>query len=148
MHAALGGAATSTSVDTSATYLEWFRANLALNGLSERQHRGVKADVRQWLQEDQRLYDVIMLDPPSFSNSKGQSDFDVQTDHSGLIELAMARLKPDGVLYFSTNRRGFELDAAVPSRWLLEDMTKASIPPDFSRSKRIHHCWQIRHTSD
>ena len=148
VHAALGGAATSTSVDTSATYLEWFRANLALNGLSERQHRGVKADVRQWLQEDQRLYDVIMLDPPSFSNSKGQSDFDVQTDHRGLIELAMARLKPDGVLYFSTNRRGFELDAAVPSKWLLEDMTKASIPPDFSRSKRIHHCWQIRHTSD
>jgi len=148
VHAALGGAATSTSVDASETYLEWFRANLALNGLSERQHRSVKADVRQWLQEDERLYDVIMLDPPSFSNSKGHQDFDVQTDHRGLIELAMARLKPGGVLYFSTNRRKFELDAALPSKWLLEDMTKASIPPDFSRSKRIHHCWQIRHPSD
>lgn len=148
VHAALGGAATSTSVDASATYLEWFRANLALNGLSERQHRSVKADVRQWLQEDQRLYDVIMLDPPSFSNSKGHLDFDVQTDHRGLIDSAMARLKPDGVLYFSTNRQKFELDAALPAKWLLEDMTKASIPPDFSRSKRIHHCWQIRHPSD
>ena len=148
VHAALGGAVTSTSVDASETYLEWFRANLALNGLSERQHRSVKADVRQWLQEDERLYDVIMLDPPSFSNSKGHQDFDVQTDHRGLIELAMARLKPGGVLYFSTNRRKFELDAALPSKWLLEDMTKASIPPDFSRSKRIHHCWQIRHPND
>jgi 23S rRNA (guanine2445-N2)-methyltransferase / 23S rRNA (guanine2069-N7)-methyltransferase len=145
LHAALGGATTSTSVDSSATYLEWFRENLALNGLSERQHRSVKADVRQWLQEDSRTYDVIMLDPPSFSNSKGHADFDIQTDHKSLLDMAMARLTPDGVLYFSTNRRKFELDPEVRSIWRLEDVTTASIPPDFSRSARIHHCWKIMH---
>ena len=145
LHAALGGATTSTSVDSSATYLEWFRENLALNGLSERQHRSVKADVRQWLQEDSRTYDVIMLDPPSFSNSKGQADFDIQADHKSLLDMAMARLTPDGVLYFSTNRRKFELDPEVRSIWRLEDVTTASIPPDFSRSARIHHCWKIMH---
>lgn len=148
LHAALGGATTSTSVDTSTTYLEWFRANLALNGLSERQHRGVRADVRAWLQEDERVYDLIMLDPPSFSNSKGQADFDIQADHGGLIALAMARLNPQGgVLYFSTNRRKFELDPEVRATWVVEDMTAASIPPDFSRSARIHYCWRIAHPS-
>lgn len=145
VHAALGGATTSTSVDASATYLEWFRANLALNGLSERQHRSVRADVRQWLQEDKRLYDVIMLDPPSFSNSKGSADFDIQVDHTSLIELAMARLSSAGVLYFSTNRRKFELDPQVRLTWVVEDVTTASIPPDFSRSRRIHHCWRVTH---
>ena len=146
LHAALGGATTSTSVDSSATYLEWFRANLALNGLSERQHRSVRADVRAWLQEDHRIYDVIMLDPPSFSNSRGQADFDIQADHAGLIGLAMARLNPrGGVMYFSTNRRKFEIDPAVQSAWVVEDVTTASIPPDFLRSNKIHHCWRIAH---
>ena len=146
LHAALGGATTSTSVDSSATYLEWFRANLALNGLSERQHRSVRADVRAWLQQDQRMYDVIMLDPPSFSNSKGQADFDIQADHGSLIALAMARLNPrGGVMYFSTNRRKFELDPAVQAEWVVEDVTTASIPPDFLRSTKIHYCWRIKH---
>ena len=96
LHAALGGAITSTSVDASTTYLDWFRANLALNGLSERQHRSVRADARHWLQEEQRQFDVIMLDPPSFSNSKRYEDFDVQADHSSLIELAMKFKRPTG----------------------------------------------------
>ena len=146
LHAALGGATTSTSVDSSATYLEWFRGNLALNGLSERQHRSVRADVRAWLEEDQRMYDVIMLDPPSFSNSKGQADFDIQVDHGSLIALAMARLNPrGGVMYFSTNRRKFELDPEVRAAWEVEDLTASSIPPDFLRSTKIHYCWRITH---
>jgi 23S rRNA (guanine2445-N2)-methyltransferase / 23S rRNA (guanine2069-N7)-methyltransferase len=87
---------TSTSIDSSATYLDWFNANLALNGLSDRQHRGVRADVRDWLSEETRTYDLIMVDPPSFSNSKGQSDFDVQRDHLSLLQLAMARLSEGG----------------------------------------------------
>ncbi len=148
LHAALGGAITSTSVDASTTYLDWFRANLALNGLSERQHRSVRADARHWLQEEQRQFDVIMLDPPSFSNSKRYEDFDVQADHSSLIELAMKRLSPDGVLYFSTNRRKFTLDSQVVSTWSVDDVTTASIPPDFSRSKQIHYCWRITHRRD
>jgi len=145
LHAALGGATTSTSVDSSTTYLDWFQANLALNGLSDRQHRGVRADVRAWLEQDTRLYDVIMLDPPSFSNSKGAPDFDVQRDHLSLLQLAMARLSPEGVLYFSTNYRRFELDAALVDMWQVTDVSRESIPLDFARNQRIHRCWRLTH---
>jgi len=145
LHAALGGATTSTSVDTSATYLDWFQANLALNGLSDRQHRGVRADVRTWLAQESRQYDLIMLDPPSFSNSKGQDDFDVQRDHLPLLQLAMARLSPDGALYFSTNHRRFSLDPQAMEMWQVKDVTQSSIPEDFSRNPRIHCCWRVTH---
>ena len=145
LHAAAGGATTSASVDASATYLDWFKANLALNGFSERQHRGVRSDVRTWLAKDTRHYDLIMLDPPSFSNSKGARDFDVQADHESLLELAMARLSSEGVLYFSTNRRRFELSESVTARWCVENVTAPSIPEDFSRHQRIHACWRLKH---
>lgn len=145
LHAAMGGATTSTSVDSSATYLDWFQANLALNGLSERQHRGVRADVRAWLEEDERLYDLIMVDPPSFSNSKGAADFDVQREHLSLLRLAMARLNKEGVLYFSTNYRRFELDATVADICQVVDVSQESIPTDFSRNQRIHRCWRLTH---
>jgi 23S rRNA (guanine2445-N2)-methyltransferase / 23S rRNA (guanine2069-N7)-methyltransferase len=147
LHAAAGGAKTSTSVDASGTYLEWFKANLALNGFSERQHRSVRSDVRTWLETETRLYDVIMLDPPSFSNSKGHSDFDVQTDHLQLLTLAMARLSADGALYFSTNRRRFKLDDRVQQRWHVTDVSRDSIPADFERNQRIHACWRLSHCS-
>jgi 23S rRNA (guanine2445-N2)-methyltransferase / 23S rRNA (guanine2069-N7)-methyltransferase len=146
LHAALGGATTSTSVDSSATYLDWFKANLALNGLSDRQHRGVRADVRDWLSEETRTYDLIMVDPPSFSNSKGQADFDVQRDHLSLLQLAMARLSEGGVLYFSSNHRKFLLDPAVQQTWQVKDVTQGSIPEDFSRNQRIHACWRLTHS--
>ena len=146
LHAALGGATTSTSIDSSATYLGWFNANLALNGLSDRQHRGVRADVRDWLSAETRTYDLIMVDPPSFSNSKGQADFDVQRDHLSLLELAMARLSDGGVLYFSTNHRKFVLDPAVQQKWQVQDVTQGSIPEDFSRNQRIHACWRLTHS--
>jgi len=146
LHAALGGATTSTSIDSSTTYLDWFNANLALNGLSDRQHRGVRADVRDWLSEETRTYDLIMVDPPSFSNSKGQADFDVQRDHLSLLELAMARLSKKGVLYFSTNHRKFVLDPAVQQTWQVKDVTQGSIPEDFSRNQRIHACWRLTHS--
>ena len=146
LHAALGGATTSTSVDSSATYLDWFKANLALNGLSDRQHRGVRADVRDWLSEETRTYDLIMVDPPSFSNSKGQADFDVQRDHLSLLQLAMARLSEGGVLYFSSNHRKFLLDPAVQQTWQVKDVTQGSIPEDFSRNRRIHACWRLTHS--
>lgn len=145
LHAAAGGAITSTSVDSSATYLDWFKANLALNGLSDRQHRGVRSDVRTWLATDTRHYDLIMVDPPSFSNSRGENDFDVQADHETLLDLAMARLSSDGVLYFSTNRRRFQLSESVMACWCVENVTAPSIPEDFSRNPRIHSCWRLQH---
>ncbi len=146
VHAALGGAATSTSVDLSNTYLDWFRDNLALNGLSERQHRAERANVLEWLQATDRQWDLIMLDPPSFSNSKSMVDsFDIQRDHSTLLAAAMARLAPDGVLYFSNNRRKFKLDSAISAQWQVVDITAETLPPDFQRGQPAHRCWQISH---
>ena len=146
IHAALGGAHTSTSVDLSNTYLRWFRDNLALNGLSERQHRAERADVLSWLQSCQRTFDLILLDPPSFSNSKSvDASFDVQRDHVPLVEQALRVLSPSGTLYFSNNRRGFKLDTRIVERYRVTDISGETIPVDFARRGDIHQCWVIQH---
>lgn len=146
VHAALGGAATSTSVDLSNTYLQWFRENLALNGLSERQHRAERADCPEWLASCERQFDLILLDPPSFSNSKAMADsFDVQRDHVRLVDLAMSVLAPGGTLYFSNNRRGFALDEALGQRYTIDNISEDTIPPDFTRRRDIHGCWRLRY---
>ena len=125
LHAALGGAHTSTSVDLSNTYLNWFRENLALNGLSDRQHRAVRADCLSWLGECDREFDLILLDPPSFSNSKSTdaSGFDVARDQLPLIDATMAVLARKGVLYFSKQQAGFRprprYHGALPRRGYL-----------------------------
>lgn len=145
VHAAVGGAASSTSVDLSKTYLAWLRRNLSLNGCDERQHRSVHADAREWLTDCRDHYDLIFLDPPSFSNSKRMdSSLDIQRDHVEMIEQAMARLSPGGVLVFSTNLRSFRLDPAIEARHDVEDRTGWSIPRDFARTRRIHKCWFLR----
>lgn len=94
MHAAKGGARSTTSVDLSKTYLDWARRNLALNGYSER-NRLEQSDVMTWLEGNRDSYDLIFIDPPTFSNSKRMEGvFDVQRDHVQLLDLAMARLAP------------------------------------------------------
>jgi len=144
VHAALAGARSTTSVDLSNTYLGWLRKNLAHNGLDETRNQVVKADCLQWLQSGETQFDLIMLDPPSFSNSAAMSDsFDVQRDHEGLVAGAMARLRSGGVLYFSTNKRGFKLADAVQSKFHCEDITLATLDPDFQRNQKIHTCWRI-----
>ena len=147
VHAGVGGARHSTSVDMSNTYLQWARRNLSLNGLSEVRHRTVRADCRQWLAECDEEFDLILLDPPTFSNSKRMEDvLDIQRDHVALIEGAMARLSAQGLLIFSNNRRDFQLDAAVTERFCVEDRTSWSLDEDFKRRKKpIHYCWYIRH---
>jgi 23S rRNA (guanine2445-N2)-methyltransferase / 23S rRNA (guanine2069-N7)-methyltransferase len=146
IHAALGGATTSTSVDLSNTYLQWYRDNLALNGLSERQHRAERSDCLQWLNHCQRRYDLVLLDPPSFSNSKATDNaFDVARDQVTLIDAAMKVLAPAGTLYFSNNRRGFKLDVALLERYQVKDITAETIPEDFSRNTGIHQCWRLQH---
>jgi len=98
----------------------------------------------QWLLSCEAQFDLIMLDPPSFSNSAAMTDsFDVQRDHESLVDGAMALLRPGGVLYFSTNRRGFKLAAAAKSKYSCEDITAATLGPDFQRNKKIHTCWRI-----
>lgn len=146
VHAALGGAKSTTSVDMSNTYLGWLRKNLAHNGLAENRHRIERADCRKWLQQCREDYDLVLLDPPSFSNSKSTADsFDVQRDHVELVRAAMARLRPQGVLYFSNNKRGFKLDETLEQAFQVADISAKTLDPDFARNTKIHRCWQIQH---
>jgi len=148
VHAALGGAASTTSVDLSNTYLEWMGRNLRLNRLDPARHRSVRADALTWLKTCRERFDLIFLDPPSFSNSKRMASvLDVQRDHAGLIRRAMGCLTGDGTLVFSTNLRRFRLDASLADEFCVEDYTSESIPPDFRRNARIHHCWLITQRS-
>jgi 23S rRNA (guanine2445-N2)-methyltransferase / 23S rRNA (guanine2069-N7)-methyltransferase len=145
VHAALGGAAATTTVDLSGTYLEWCGRNLALNAIAGPQHRLVQADVMAWLQAERGQYDLIFCDPPTFSNSARAQDFDVQRDHLRLLRLAVARLAPGGLLIFSNNFRRFRLDAeGVAAFAEVREITPDTIPPDFARNPKIHRCWELR----
>ncbi|MBF6623198.1 MAG: bifunctional 23S rRNA (guanine(2069)-N(7))-methyltransferase RlmK/23S rRNA (guanine(2445)-N(2))-methyltransferase RlmL [Pseudomonas stutzeri] len=144
VHAVKGGARSTTSVDLSKTYLDWARRNLALNGLSDRQ-RLEQADVMAWLEEDRGEYDLIFIDPPTFSNSKRMEGvFDVQRDHVALLDLAMARLAPGGTLYFSNNFRKFVLDPGMVERYAVEEITGATLDEDFRRNSKIHRAWKLQ----
>jgi 23S rRNA (guanine2445-N2)-methyltransferase / 23S rRNA (guanine2069-N7)-methyltransferase len=149
VHAALGGAKDVTSVDLSKTYLAWGQRNFTLNKLYGRQYQFVQADCLQWLREQrpQQRYDVIFLDPPTFSNSKRMEDvLDIQRDHVMLLKLAARLLKDNGVILFSNNKRRFKLDEELLSEAYLvaDDLTKRSISPDFARHKGIHHLFKVR----
>ncbi|MCC5865129.1 MAG: bifunctional 23S rRNA (guanine(2069)-N(7))-methyltransferase RlmK/23S rRNA (guanine(2445)-N(2))-methyltransferase RlmL [Wenzhouxiangella sp.] len=146
VHAALGGARSTTSVDLSKTYLDWLQKNLFLNQQNSPAHRRFRADCRTWLADCDELYDLIFLDPPSFSNSKRMDgSLDIQRDHGELIDNAMACLATDGTLIFSTNLRSFRLDQRLLEAYAIEDRSAWSIPKDFQRSQRIHQCWFLRH---
>jgi len=143
--AASGGAASTTTIDLSNTYLQWTRANLSLNGFSGPMHETVKADCLDWLQDTDRVYDLIFLDPPTFSNTKKAARiFDIQRDHGRLIGLAMNHLEEKGVLIFSTNFRKFMLDGKLLERFDIQEISEKTLPPDFERNKKIHRCWEIR----
>ncbi|WP_295483906.1 bifunctional 23S rRNA (guanine(2069)-N(7))-methyltransferase RlmK/23S rRNA (guanine(2445)-N(2))-methyltransferase RlmL [uncultured Pseudomonas sp.] len=144
VHAAKGGARSTTSVDLSKTYLDWARRNLSLNGFSER-NRLEQSDVMAWLESAQDSYDLIFIDPPTFSNSKRMEGvFDVQRDHVRLLDLAMARLAPGGVLYFSNNFRKFQLDEHLLERYAVEEISTQTLDPDFARNNRIHRAWRLQ----
>ncbi len=145
VHAVVGGAAATTTVDMSATYLAWARRNLALNGFSDRKHEFIQADCLVWLDEEQRRrFDLIFLDPPTFSNSKRMEyTLDVQRDHVALIQAAVKLLDRGGVLVFSNNYRNFKIDSAALTGLILEDISRATLPKDFERDPKIHNCWKI-----
>ena len=148
VYAAAGGARTTTTVDLSATYLDWARRNLTLNGFSSSEHSLVRADCRQWLARTASppddVYDLIFLDAPTFSNSKGMTGtLDIQRDHGELIRAAARFLSAEGVLLFSTNYRRFKLDQGLTEELAVTDITKRTIPPDFARNPRIHRVYRI-----
>ncbi|PSS59221.1 bifunctional 23S rRNA (guanine(2069)-N(7))-methyltransferase RlmK/23S rRNA (guanine(2445)-N(2))-methyltransferase RlmL [Pseudomonas sp. BBP2017] len=144
VHAAKGGARSTTSVDLSRTYLDWARRNLSLNGFSDK-NRLEQGDVMAWLQACRDEFDLIFIDPPTFSNSKRMEGvFDVQRDHVELLDLAVARLAPGGVLYFSNNFRKFQLDERLAERYAVEEISAQTLDPDFARNTRIHRAWRIQ----
>lgn len=143
VHAALAGAFT-TNVDLSNTYLSWAQDNFRLNHLDLSRHQFVQDDCREWLKNARERFDVIFLDPPSFSNSKKMSDtLDIQRDHVSLVESAMRLLNPDGVLYFSTNFRQFKLDPVLEEQFTTVNISSQTIDQDFKRNVKIHHCFKI-----
>ena len=145
VYAAAGGARDTTSVDLSATYLEWASRNLALNGFTGAGHRLMQVDAFEFLQRDREHYGLIYVDPPTFSNSKRADDFDVQRDHVKLLNGCGDRLAGGGVIVFSNNFRRFQLDrAALEERFVIEDWSAPSIPFDFARRANIHGCWLLR----
>jgi len=147
VYAAAGRARATTTVDMSATYLDWARRNLAVNGFSGAQHEFVQADCIAWLKSavaERQLYDLIFLDPPTFSNSKRMDDIlDVQRDHRALIDRCMALLAPGGMLVFSNNAQKFRLDAEVGESYKVTDISRATLPKDFERNARIHQCFEL-----
>ncbi len=146
VHAAVGGARSTVSVDLSKTYLDWGRKNMRLNGFMGDEHEFIHADCKEWLETNDRLFDVIFMDPPTFSNSKRMKGvLDIQRDHARMIRHAMRVLAPGGVLIFSNNLRGFKMDEEIMERYDVEDISKESVPMDFSRNLKIHHCFEIRY---
>ena len=138
------------SVDLSNTYQAWTARNFALNGIDAGRHQLLRADVLAWLAEalaaGQR-HDVIVLDPPSFSNSKKmQSVLDVQRDHVRLVSQCHQLLADGGELFFSTNLRSFTIDPQLEKRLGLREITRESVPEDFRRPNRPgpHRAWHVR----
>ncbi|MFU9137698.1 bifunctional 23S rRNA (guanine(2069)-N(7))-methyltransferase RlmK/23S rRNA (guanine(2445)-N(2))-methyltransferase RlmL [Erwinia tasmaniensis] len=148
VHAGLGGARSTTTVDMSRTYLEWAERNLRLNGLTGRQHRLMQADCLNWLQTSDEQFDLIFIDPPTFSNSKRMEEsFDVQRDHLSLMIDLKRLLRKGGTIMFSNNKRGFKMDhdGLAGLNLTAQEITGKTQSQDFARNRQIHNCWLITH---
>lgn len=142
VHALHGGARSTTTVDMSRVYLEWAQKNIALNGFDPQEQELIQADCLVWLKHAEAQYDLIFLDPPTFSNSKSMdATFDVQRDHVDLLTRTSELLSPGGTLVFSNNLRRFKMDRDALPQLAIEDISAVTIPFDFKRNPRIHNCW-------
>lgn len=147
VHAARGGAVSSVSVDLSKTYTSFARENFALNGIDPRKHRLIASDVFDYLKDAKtngELFDLIVMDPPSFSNSKKMiAPLDIKRDAARLIDEACGLLSEDGVLYFSTNLQSFAMRPELEARHLMREITYKTVSEDF-KNARPHRCWEIK----
>ncbi|MFP1791637.1 bifunctional 23S rRNA (guanine(2069)-N(7))-methyltransferase RlmK/23S rRNA (guanine(2445)-N(2))-methyltransferase RlmL [Lonsdalea quercina] len=151
VHAGIGGARSTTTVDMSRTYLEWAEKNLRANGLTGRHHRLIQADCLSWLSQSNEQFDVIFIDPPTFSNSKRmETTFDVQRDHLMLMKDLKRLLKRGGTIMFSNNKRGFQMDMEGLAALGLDaqDITARTQSQDFARNRQIHNCWLLKHAGE
>ena len=145
VYAAAGGAQQTTTVDLSKAYLDWAWENMRLNGFKGNQHRFVANDVAQFIREEPQVetYDLVVLDPPTFSNSKRtENDWNVQKDAIPLIGELLPLVKPGGVIYFSTNFRRFKFDETALPLKEIHEISKQTVPEDY-RNRRIHRCWRL-----
>lgn len=148
VHAALGGAKSTTTVDMSNTYLNWAEQNLILNDIEGKQHKLIQADCLQWLEKCDHQFDLIFVDPPTFSNSKRMEDsWDVQRDHVKLMSNLKRVLSNNGTIVFSNNKRGFKMNLVALEELGLSvvEISHKTLPLDFERNKQIHNCWMIQH---
>ena len=148
VHAALGGAKSTTTVDMSNTYLNWAEQNLILNDIEGKQHKLIQVDCLQWLEKCDRQFDLIFVDPPTFSNSKRMEEsWDVQRDHVKLMSNLKRVLSNNGTIVFSNNKRGFKMNLVALEELGLSavEISHKTLPLDFERNKQIHNCWMIQH---
>ena len=139
-----GGAEKTVSVDNSNTYTEWARENLHINGIFGVEHELVKDEARAWLTHGESRFDLIFLDPPTFSRSKSfKTTFQIQRDHIELISMAVDRLAKNGTLLFSTNYQKFKLDSDALEGLQVRNLPGETISDDFARNRRIHQLWLI-----
>jgi len=145
VYAAHGGAFETTTVDLSQTYLDWAKTNFELNGLAGPRHRFLRRDVLEFLRTETKLkFDVIVLDPPTFSNSKKMDGtLDVQRDHPELITRCLKLLNEDGVLFFSNNFQKFQLNTKALPACVVKETTSFTVPKDFK--KTAHRSWILTH---
>lgn len=144
VQAAAGGARSTTTVDLSQTYLDWARDNLGLNGFGADNHVTIRADVNTWLETADRRFDLVVVDPPTFSNSKRMTGvFDVGRDHAALLARVRRVTRPHGVVYFSTNFRKFKPSPEAFAGYAeAVEISETSVPPDF-RDRKIHRAWRL-----
>lgn len=150
-YAADGGVEETVTVDLSNTYLDWAERNMRQNGFVGPQHHFVRDDVLAWIRDQRQTrnrWDLIFVDPPTFSNSSkmGRRTWDVQRDHVELLAGVSRLLTQGGHAIFSCNLRGFRPETRKLARAgvVLEDITAQTIPEDFARNQKVHHCYIVR----
>lgn len=148
VQAAIGGAKSTTTVDMSKTYINWAKENLRINNIKNRdnQHNFIQADCLKWLEQATESYDLIFVDPPTFSNSKRmEATFDVQRDHIMLLTNLKKLLRPNGILIFSNNLKNFILNYDEVSKlgFSIKDLSKETLSKDYIKASALHNCWQL-----
>ena len=133
-------------MDLNRNYLDWGRRNFKLNGLDADAHDWIRADTIDFIEQhpEERVYDQVIVDPPTFSNSKStERDWEVQRDHVWLLNKIAQLVTPGGVIYFSNNYRRFKLEEDALQGMAVRDISKQTVPEDFA-NKRTHRCWRLR----
>ncbi|MGI2179204.1 bifunctional 23S rRNA (guanine(2069)-N(7))-methyltransferase RlmK/23S rRNA (guanine(2445)-N(2))-methyltransferase RlmL [Shewanella frigidimarina] len=149
VHAAIGGAKSVTTIDMSNTYINWAKENFALNGLSGAKYDFIQADCLQWIKDNShQKYELIFIDPPTFSNSKRMEDsWDVQRDHAEMLGGLIKLLSPNGELIFSNNKRKFKMDIEALNQAGIDvtNIDHLCLPLDYKRNPHIHNVWLLTH---